>query len=46
MFLNNLYEKISLHPCRFTGFVLAVRTDFILKGVTNVYTQNLQDWPT
>ena len=46
-FMHNIYEKTLLHPGPLTGFVLAVRTDCILKWLQMyVYTNYLQDWIT
>ena len=45
MLLHNTYEKILLHLSPLTGFVSAVRTDCILKGLQMyVYTEYLQNW--
>ena len=38
MLLHNIYEKILLHLGPLTGFVLAVRTDCILKGCMFIQT--------
>ena len=45
--LHNIYEKILLHLSPLTGFVSAVGTDCILKGLRMyVYTDYLQNWIT
>ena len=45
MLLHNIYEKILLHLGPFTGFISAVRTDCILKGLQMyVYTDYLRNW--
>ena len=45
MLLHHIYEKILLHLGPLTGFVSAVCTDCILKGL-RVYTDYLQNWIT
>ena len=46
-FIHNIYEKTLLHPGPLAGFVLAVCTNCILKGLRMyVYTNYLQDWIT
>ena len=45
MLPHNIYEKILLHFGPFTGFISAVRTNCILKGLQMyVYTDYLQNW--
>ena len=47
MLLPNIYEKILLHLGPLTGFVSAVGTGCILKGLRMyVYTDYLQNWIT
>ena len=47
MLLHNIYDKIILHLGPLTGFVSAMRTDRILKGLQRyAYTDYLQNWTT